>query len=144
MDVNIEELKSLKHEAQKGLSRKITELAEREQLMADYLRVLDETDGLIAHVEEMNDTLEDREQQIDRLNELLQEKQQEIDCLRLELVEAKEQRLMKEQKKNDAAVTPTEIHNHFGAGSNAQVFNDKVTGKVKVQRKWRKIIKKNI
>ena len=95
MDVNIEELKSLKHEAQKGLSRKITELAEREQLMADYLRVLDETDGLIAHVEEMNDTLEDREQQIDRLNELLQEKQQEIDCLRLQLVEAKEQRLMK-------------------------------------------------
>jgi hypothetical protein len=40
---------------------------------------------------------------------------------------------------------PMEIHNHFGRGCSAQVFNDKVMGKFvrkEKKRKWKKMVRK--
>ena len=48
-------------------------------------------------------------------------------------------------KVKEAYLRPAEIHNHFGSGCSAQVFNDKVTGKFvrkEKKRKWKKMVRK--
>jgi hypothetical protein len=67
----------------------------------------------------------------------------EADRLRLQLAEAKEQRLAESQSAAQERLPHlTEIHNHFEPGSSAQVFNSKVNGKFKDKKKWKRNIKK--
>ena len=45
-------------------------------------------------------------------------------------------------KVKEAYLRPAEIHNHFGAGCSAQVFNDKVTSKFSKMKPWKRKNKK--
>ena len=69
-----------------------------------------------------------------------------MDELRRQLQEASSQ-----HQESDSRAQTMEIHNHFEAGSNSQVYNEKVTGKFtypnnnknkknkkKEQKKWKK------
>ena len=116
----------------------------------------------------LNDELERMQQEIDDLHEQLEAKQTEMDDmqrtmqaeiadLQRQLLEAQNEPLESERQHLEAEVNakPMEIHNHFGAGSNSQVFNDKVNGrftkqvkkdkkdkKDKKNRQWKKIVRK--
>lgn len=116
----------------------------------------------------LNDELERQQQEIDDLHEQLEAKQTEMDdmCrakdaeiadLQRQLLEAQNEHLESERQHLETEVNakPMEIHNHFGAGSNSQVFNDKVNGrftkqvkkdkkdkKDKKNRQWKKIVRK--
>lgn len=117
MKTNYKELEAWCEDARSGLSHEIERLREREQVMAEYMQAMDATYELMREVEDLTGQLEEKQEEIDSLNEELERKEGEIDHLR--------------QK-------PAEIHNHFGKGSTAQVFNDKVTGKfLKMKKTWK-------
>ena len=149
---NIEALKDWKNSARRGLENELDRLREKEEQMSDYLRALDATDELFAAVDDLNVQLARYQEEVDRLTAELEHQQEEMRRLRDELteksealtaantalVELKEQRLTAE-----SAAKATEIHNHFESGSSAQVFNDKVTGKVtKKNKKWKRIARR--
>jgi hypothetical protein len=87
--------------------------------------------------------LEQKQQEVDDLCRDLESSRSEADRLRLQLAEAKEQRLAESQSAaQERQPHLTEIHNHFESGSSAQVFNSKVNGKFKDKKKWKRNNKK--
>ena len=107
------------------------------------MRVLEATDELISKLDDQQKLLERMQAEIDQQSEERDAKQREIDDLRMQLVEAREGRLLEAQSEfQERQPRPTEIHNHFESGSSAQVFNSKVTGKIKDKKKWKRSNKK--
>ncbi|MBQ8466189.1 MAG: hypothetical protein IJ546_00670 [Prevotella sp.] len=140
MKTNYKELEAWCEDARSGLSHEIERLREREQVMAEYMQAMDATYELMREVEDLTGQLEEKQEEIDSLNEELERKEGEIDHLRQKLLEAENQQLEKEkeQLEKEVSTKPAEIHNHFGKGSTAQVFNDKVTGKfLKMKKTWK-------
>ena len=111
--------------------------------------VLDAAREAYLKVDKLNDDLERKQQEIDDLDEQLEQKDAEIADLRQRLLESENKQLEQERQHLEAEVKakPTEIHNHFGAGSNSQVFNGKVNSKFtkkqndkkKEKKRWKKI-----
>jgi len=142
--MNIEALAEWQSSARRGLEHEIEALQDRERQMCDFLKALECLDKLQAEVVRLTDELEQRQSEIDALDRELSAKQAVIDDLRRQLVDEKEHRVTQQQSKaQETAALPAEIHNHFEAGSSAQVFNSKVTGKFKDRKKWKRIVKQN-
>ena len=155
MEANVEELKEWSNVAKRGLRQAIERLEEREEQISSYMKVLDAVEELLAKINDLKEEAERKQTEIDELEELLEQKQQEADDLRRQLLEAQNHQLEsekqrleseKQQLEAEASAKPMEIHNHFGSGCSAQVFNDKVTGKfTKTKKKrWKRIIRKNM
>lgn len=148
MEANVEELKEWSNVAKRGLRQAIERLEEREEQISSYMKVLDAVEELLAKINDLKEEVERKQTEIDELEEQLEQKQQEADDLRRQLLESEKQRLEseKQQLEAEASAKPMEIHNHFGSGCSAQVFNDKVTGKFTKtkKRKWKRIIRKNM
>ena len=138
--------------------------------------VLDAGREAFYQADELREQVERQQQEIDDLNEQLEQKdaemanmrlqhQAEIDALQKQLLEAQNNHLEserqhlqseKQQLVAEVKAKPLEIHNHFGAGSNSQVFNDKVNGRFekleklkkkdkkdnKDKKRWKKIVRK--
>ena len=141
MEANVEELKEWSNVAKRGLRQAIERLEEREEQISSYMKVLDAVEELLAKINDLKEEVERKQTEIDELEEQLEQKQQEADDLRRQLLESEKQQLEAE-----ASAKPMEIHNHFGSGCSAQVFNDKVTGKFTKtkKRRWKRIIRKNM
>ena len=138
--MNEEELKEAARDARRALDRKREEIRERLELMEGFSHTLEATEELLAENESL-------QQEIQSLTAELDEKQQEIDELREQLLDVREQKVEVEKQHLEAETCqkPMEIHNHFGRGCSAQVFNDKVTGKFvrkEKKRKWKKMVRK--
>ena len=162
MEANVEELKEWSNVAKRGLRQAIERLEEREEQISSYMKVLDAVEELLAKINDLKEEVERKQTEIDELEEQLEQKQQEADDLRRQLLEAQNHQLEsekqrlesekqqleseKQQLEAEASAKPMEIHNHFGSGCSAQVFNDKVTGKFTKtkKRKWKRIIRKNM
>ena len=148
MEANVEELKEWSNVAKRGLRQAIERLEEREEQISSYMKVLDAVEELLAKINDLKEEAERKQTEIDELEEQLEQKQQEADDLRRQLLESEKQRLEseKQQLEAEASAKPMEIHNHFGSGCSAQVFNDKVTGKFtkNKKRRWKRIIRKNM
>ena len=155
MEANVEELKEWSNVAKRGLRQAIERLEEREEQISSYMKVLDAVEELLAKINDLKEEAERKQTEIDELEEQLEQKQQEADDLRRQLLEAQNHQLEsekqrleseKQQLEAEASAKPMEIHNHFGSGCSAQVFNDKVTGKFTKtkKRKWKRIIRKNM
>ena len=155
MEANVEELKEWSNVAKRGLRQAIERLEEREEQISSYMKVLDAVEELLAKINDLKEEVERKQTEIDELEEQLEQKQQEADDLRRQLLESEKQRLEsekqqleseKQQLEAEASAKPMEIHNHFGSGCSAQVFNDKVTGKFTKtkKRRWKRIIRKNM
>ena len=148
MEANVEELKEWSNVAKRGLRQAIERLEEREEQFSSYMKVLDAVEELLAKINDLKEEVERKQTEIDELEEQLEQKQQEADDLRRQLLEAQNHQLEseKQQLEAEASAKPMEIHNHFGSGCSAQVFNDKVTGKFTKtkKRRWKRIIRKNM
>jgi chromosome segregation ATPase len=155
MEANVEELKEWSNVAKRGLRQAIERLEEREEQISSYMKVLDAVEELLAKINDLKEEVERKQTEIDELEEQLEQKQQEADDLRRQLLEAQNHQLEsekqrleseKQQLEAEASAKPMEIHNHFGSGCSAQVFNDKVTGKFTKtkKRRWKRIIRKNM
>ena len=148
MEANVEELKEWSNVAKRGLRQAIERLEEREEQISSYMKVLDAVEELLAKINDLKEEAERKQTEIDELEEQLEQKQQEADDLRRQLLESEKQRLEseKQQLEAEASAKPMEIHNHFGSGCSAQVFNDKVTGKFTKtkKRRWKRIIRKHM
>ena len=110
-------------------------------------------DDLKYQVERQRSEIDDLEQQLEQreaeIAELRQQHQAEIDALQKQLLVAQNEHLESEKQHLESEkqllaaevkAKPMEIHNHFGAGSNSQVFNSKVNGKftkqtIKIRRR---------
>ena len=155
MEANVEELKEWSNVAKRGLRQAIERLEEREEQISSYMKVLDAVEELLAKINDLKEEAERKQTEIDELEEQLEQKQQEADDLRRQLLEAQNHQLEsekqrleseKQQLEAEASAKPMEIHNHFGSGCSAQVFNDKVTGKFTKtkKRRWKRISRKNM
>ena len=143
------ELKDCREEARRGLLHEMERLQEQLQAMDSYMQVMDATDELFSKVDKLTDEVERQQREIANLEGELEQKEREKAELERQLLAAKNERLAAE-----ASAKPTEIHNHFEAGSNSQVFNGKVKGKFttrpktnggkerKEKKKWQKIVRK--
>jgi uncharacterized coiled-coil DUF342 family protein len=145
--MNEQELKEAARDARRALDRKREEIRERLELMEGFSHTLEATEELLAENESLKDELERRQQEIQSLTAELDEKQQEVDELRGQLLDVREQKVEVEKQHLEAETSqkPMEIHNHFGRGCSAQVFNDKVMGKFvrkEKKRKWKKMVRK--
>ena len=119
MEANVEELKEWSNVAKRGLRQAIERLEEREEQISSYMKVLDAMEELLSKINDLKEEVERKQTEIDELEEQLEA---------------------------EASAKPMEIHNHFGSGCSAQVFNDKVTGKFtkNKKRRWKRIIRKNM
>ena len=156
--MNYEVLKDWRDDARSALRHKVERLQEEEQQISGLMQVLDATDELMTEIDDLQEKVERQQTEIDDLQEQLEQKdtemaalrqqhQTEVDDLRRQLLEAKNHTLEAE-----ANAKPTEIHNHFGAGSSSQVFNDKVNGQFpkkpkekhekKEKKRWKKIARR--
>ena len=144
MEANVEELKEWSNVAKRGLRQAIERLEEREEQISSYMKVLDAVEELLAKINDLKEEVERKQTEIDELEEQLEQKQQEADDLRRQLLEVQNHQLEseKQQLEAEASAKPMEIHNHFGAGCSAQVFNDKVTSKFSKMKPWKRKNKK--
>ena len=141
--MDIEVLRDWMVDARRSLEKEADRLREKEQQANDLMRCLETTDELVSEVSRLRDQLEKKQSENDDLCRELDAKQREIDDLRMQFVEVKEQRLAESQNVvQESRPLSTEIHNHFEPGSSAQVFNSKVTGKIKDKKKWKRNNKK--
>ena len=153
----MEQLKRCYVEASKSAKRRVERLKDEYVEAEAHDRVMDAVGELFRKVEDMTDEAERKQAAIDDLQEQLDAKQAECDELQRQLLEAENDRLEQERQHLQAEVNakPMEIHNHFGAGSKSQVFNDKVNGrfgkkekltklekKEKEKKRWKKIVGK--
>lgn len=143
--MDIEVLRDWMADARRSLEKEAERLREKEQQANDLMRCLETTDELVSEVSRLRDQLEKKQSENDDLCRELDAKQREIDDLRMQFVEVKEQRLAESQNVVQESRPPsTEIHNHFESGSSAQVFNSKVTNKIKDKKRWKRNYKKNV
>ena len=134
-------------DAERELSREAERLEEKGQRIGGLMKVLEATEEILAENSSLREELERKDGEIDALREELEQKAKEMDELRRQLQEASSQ-----HQESDSRAQTMEIHNHFEAGSNSQVYNEKVTGKFtypnnkknkkKEQKKWKKRIRK--
>ena len=142
--MDIEVLRDWMADARRSLEKEADRLREKEQQANDLMRCLETTDDLVSEVSRLRDQLEKKQSENDDLCRELDAKQREIDDLRMQFVEVKEQRLAESQNVvQESRPLSTEIHNHFESGSSAQVFNSKVTNKIKDKKRWKRNHKKN-
>ena len=140
-----EEFMACYDDASREVDDEQDDLKERCERLAARRRVLDAARDAYWKMEELKEEVERKQTEIDELEEQLEQRDKEIDDLRRQLLEVQNHQLEseKQQLEAEASAKPTEIHNHFGKGSSAQVFNDKVTGKfLKMKKPWKKREKK--
>ena len=143
--MDIEVLRDWMADARRSLEKEADRLREKEQQANDLMSCLETTDELVSEVSRLRDQLEKKQSENDDLCRELDAKQREIDDLRIQFVEVKEQRLAESQNVvQESRPLSTEIHNHFESGSSAQVFNSKVTNKIKDKKRWKRNYKKNV
>ena len=166
METRFEELKAWQDDARKDMENRVDQMKEDYEQMCTHLRAMEVSSELFDEVERLCDELERRDREIDRLNDAIDEqqreldnRQREIDQLRQQLVDVNERLLATkttrleakaqtlEAKATRLATAPQapslEILNHFESGSSAQVFNDKINGKITKLLKWNKNNKNN-
>ena len=144
MEVNFDELRDWSDGARRALDRERERMMEQMKMLDGLARATEvigdiqaENERLQTEVDDLNEQLEQRDQEIE---DLRRQHQQEIEDLQRQLLEARNQHL-----ETEVRAKPMEIHNHFGRGCSAQVFNDKVTGKFvrkEKKRKWKKMVRK--
>ena len=139
MTKNIEELQDWTDGALREFESEADRLSERLEQINGYAKAMSITRDIISEIKDRDRTIERQQSEIDALSEDVEAKQQEIDELNNELErrQAEIERLQLQQQLAEADAKPTEIHNHFEHGSSAQVFNDKVTGKISKIKKWK-------
>ena len=143
--MNIHELKDQADNARRELERERDQVRERDGWLSGYINVVNALDNLLAKIDRMEEELERCQREMDDLTAQLEQKETENVGLHQQMLEKENQQLEseKQQQEAEASAKPTEIHNHFGRGSSAQVFNDKVTGKfLKMKKPWKKREKK--
>lgn len=142
METDIQDLMAWQKDAERELSREAERLEEKGQRIGGLMKVLEATEEILAENSSLREELERKDGEIDALREELEQKAKEMDELRRQLQEASSQ-----HQESDSRAQTMEIHNHFEAGSNSQVYNEKVTGKFtypnnnnkkKEQKKWKK------
>lgn len=171
METDIQDLMAWQKDAERELSREAERLEEKGQRIGGLMKVLEATEEILAENSSLREELERKDGEIDALREELEQKDCETDALREELErKAKETESLREEleqkakemdelrrqlqeassqhQESDSRAQTMEIHNHFEAGSNSQVYNEKVTGKFtypnnkknkkKEQKKWKK------
>ena len=111
-------------DAERELRREAERLEEKGQRIGGLMKVLEATEEILAENSSLREELEQKDGEIDALREELEQKSRETDELRRQLQEASSQ-----HQESDSRAQTMEIHNHFEAGSNSQVYNEKVTGK---------------
>ena len=111
-------------DAERELRREAERLEEKGQRIGGLMKVLEATEEILAENSSLRNELERKDGEIDALREELEQKAKEMDELRRQLQEASSQ-----HQESDSRAQTMEIHNHFEAGSNSQVYNEKVTGK---------------
>ena len=125
-------------DAERELSREAERLEEKGQRIGGLMKVLEATEEILAENSSLRNELEQKDGEIDALREELEQKAKETESLREELErKAKEmdelrrqlQEASSQHQESDSRAQTMEIHNHFEAGSNSQVYNEKVTGK---------------
>ena len=125
-------------DAERELSREAERLEEKGQRIGGLMKVLEATEEILAENSSLRNELEQKDGEIDALREELEQKAKETESLREELEQkAKEmdelrrqlQEASSQHQESDSRAQTMEIHNHFEAGSNSQVYNEKVTGK---------------
>ena len=125
-------------DAERELSREAERLEEKGQRIGGLMKVLEATEEILAENSSLRNELERKDGEIDALREELEQKSRETESLREELErKAKEmdelrrqlQEASSQHQESDSRAQTMEIHNHFEAGSNSQVYNEKVTGK---------------
>lgn len=174
METDIQDLMAWQNDAERELRREAERLEEKGQRIGGLMKVLEATEEILAENSSLREELERKDGEIDALREELEQKDCETDALREELErksreteslreelerKAKEtdelrrqlQEASSQHQESDSRAQTMEIHNHFEAGSNSQVYNEKVTGKFtypnnnknkknkkKEQKKWKK------
>ena len=143
METDIEDLMAWQNDAERELRREAERLEEKGQRIGGLMKVLEATEEILAENSSLREELERKDGETDALREELERKAKETDELRRQLQEASSQ-----HQESDSRAQTMEIHNHFEAGSNSQVYNEKVTGKFtypnnkknkkKEQKKWKK------
>ena len=124
METDIQDLMAWQKDAERELSREAERLEEKGQRIGGLMKVLEATEEILAENSSLREELERKDCEIDALREELEQKAKEMDELRRQLQEASSQ-----HQESDSRAQTMEIHNHFEAGSNSQVYNEKVTGK---------------
>ena len=158
--MNYELFKEMLDEDRRESWRQAERVQEEGQRINGHIQLLDAMseqvsmiDDLKYQVERQRSEIDDLEQQLEQreaeIAELRQQHQAEIDALQKQLLVAQNEHLEsekqhleseKQQLAAEVKAKPMEIHNHFGAGSNSQVFNSKVNGKftkqtIKIRRR---------
>ena len=138
METDIQDLMAWQKDAERELRREAERLEEKGQRIGGLMKVLEATEEILAENSSLREELERKDGEIDALREELEQKDCETDALREELErKAKEmdelrrqlQEASSQHQESDSRAQTMEIHNHFEAGSNSQVYNEKVTGK---------------
>ena len=138
METDIQDLMAWQKDAERELSREAERLEEKGQRIGGLMKVLEATEEILAENSSLRNELERKDGEIDALREELEQKSRETESLREELErKAKEtdelrrqlQEASSQHQESDSRAQTMEIHNHFEAGSNSQVYNEKVTGK---------------
>ena len=138
METDIQDLMAWQKDAERELSREAERLEEKGQRIGGLMKVLEATEEILAENSSLREELERKDGEIDALREELEQKDCETDALREELErKSKEmdelrrqlQEASSQHQESDSRAQTMEIHNHFEAGSNSQVYNEKVTGK---------------
>ena len=138
METDIQDLMAWQKDAERELRREAERLEEKGQRIGGLMKVLEATEEILAENSSLREELEQKDGEIDALREELEQKSRETDALREELErKAKEmdelrrqlQEASSQHQESDSRAQTMEIHNHFEAGSNSQVYNEKVTGK---------------
>lgn len=144
MTMSYEEFEDCYDEAIREVDGELESLKERFTQMEVHRRVLDAARDAYSKMNKLAEELERRQSEIDDLTEQLEQKQQETDDLHRQLLESQNERLEAEKQHLEVEVhaRPMEIHNHFGAGSTSQVFNEKVNGRFEKARKFDKLCRK--
>lgn len=147
METDIQDLMAWQKDAEHELRREAERLEEKGQRIGGLMKVLEATEEILAENSSLREELEQKSRETESLREELERKAKEMDELRRQLQEASSQ-----HQESDSRAQTMEIHNHFEAGSNSQVYNEKVTGKFitqhnnnkkkKEQKKWKKRIRK--
>jgi chromosome segregation ATPase len=158
--MNYELFKEMLDEDRRESWRQAERVQEEGQRINGHIQLLDAMseqvsmiDDLKYQVERQRSEIDDLEQQLEQreaeIAELRQQHQAEIDALQKQLLVAQNEHLESEKQHLESEkqllaaevkAKPMEIHNHFGAGSNSQVFNSKVNGKftkqtIKIRRR---------
>ena len=138
METDIQDLMAWQKDAERELKREAERLEEKGQRIGGLMKVLEATEEILAENSSLRNELERKDGEIDALREELEQKSRETESLREELEQkAKEmdelrrqlQEASSQHQESDSRAQTMEIHNHFEAGSNSQVYNEKVTGK---------------